>query len=157
MDCYTYLWINLVEIFKFIGQEISNPSVIAALIVTLGVPFFAIRRYSSQQRVSRIQKIYYEESLLALLKHLDMTTNLTTRNHVYFENAINILLDAKRDDATIARLNEIANQIQPPLPDLTSKREFLLILLEKVTLFTNGFLNMIRMLNLLIQLLKQSY
>ncbi|BCA93917.1 hypothetical protein TUM19329_02780 [Legionella antarctica] len=116
---------------NLIWAIISSPIFIAAILA----PIFAIKTYLKQQRVSRIQRIYYEESLLDQLKHLDNAIDLTSKNLAYFENAINLILNDLKVGAvtiaTITSLNEIAKKIEAPTLYQVSKREILIILFKK--------------------------
>ena len=76
---------------------LSSPTFIAAFMASLIAPYSAITTYLKQQRVTRIQRIYYEDSLLNQLKHLDNVINISSRNLSHFENAINLIqIDLRR-------------------------------------------------------------
>lgn len=132
---YNYVAAFLGFIWHFIQPIVSSPTFIAALLASILAPWFAIRTYLKQQRVSRIQRIYYEESLLNQLKHLDDSIDITSKNLAYFENAINLILNNFRmgvvTASTITSLNEIANKIEAPVRYQSSKKEVLIILFQK--------------------------
>lgn len=115
-----------------------------AFIVAILTSIFAIRTYLKQQRVSRIQRIYYEESLVDQLKHLDIAIDLTSKNLAYFENAINLILNDFKVGSvtavTITSLSEIAKKIETPILYQGSKREILIILFKKYGYITNQWL-----------------
>jgi hypothetical protein len=138
MDYCLWAWSHIsqfgISTWYFIQPIFSSPT-FAALVASILAPWFAIRTYLKQQRVSRIQRIYYEESLLSQLKHLDNVINVASRNLSYFENAINLVqIDLRRggiNNETITLLNNIANEMEPPVRYHSSNREILIILFKK--------------------------
>jgi len=108
--------INLIPILTTIG---------AAIIA----PWVGVKTFLNQQRIARVQKIYYEESLLDLQKHLDEAFNITNQNIARFENAINLI--KLNQSSSVVTLNEIANEIKAPLLYQSSKREVLISLFGK--------------------------
>lgn len=134
MDCTWVLsFINglIVYSWSLIKSLIGSPTFIAAFLA----PYFAIRTYLSQQRISRIQRIYYEESLLDLLKHLNNSIDITSFNMALFENGVNLILNDFKVGVvtieTINSLNQIAHQIKVIESYHSSKREILIILFKK--------------------------
>jgi len=138
MDYCIWVWSHIaafwIVIWQFIQPIFSSPFV-AALLASILAPWFAIKTYLKQQRVSRIQRIYYEESLLDQLKHLDNAIDITSKNLAYFENAINFILNDFRMGVvtmpTITLLNDIVNKIKAPIRYHSSKREVLITLFNK--------------------------
>jgi len=119
------------SVWPIIQPILSSPTFIAAFLA----PYFAITVYLRQQRLARIQRIYYEESLLSQLKHMDNVINITSRNLSYYENAINLIqIDLGRGGIapqTIPLLNDIASKIEPPVRYHSADREILIILFKK--------------------------
>ncbi|WP_447531264.1 hypothetical protein, partial [Legionella pneumophila] len=140
MNHCIWLYNHIYAFFIALWTIISSPTVIAAILA----PIFAIRTYLKQQRVSRIQRIYYEESLIDQLKHLDIAIDLTSKNLAYFENAINLILNDFKvgavTAATITSLSEIAKKIEAPIRYQVSKREILIILFKKYGYITHQWL-----------------
>lgn len=110
---------------------LQSPAVIAAIIA----PWAAITTFLRQQRISRVQKIYYEESLFRQLNHLDDAIDITSKNYALFENGMNLIVNDLRggtiSSLTILSLNEIAKQISISTRYRSSKREILVILFKQ--------------------------
>ncbi len=113
---------------------IISPPILAAIIASFLAPIVGIRTFLSQQRVTRIQRIYYEESLLTLIKHLNKTIEITNSNLSCIEHAFNLILDLheKADvSSTIDRINHVAKKITSPIKYQASKTEVLIKLFSK--------------------------
>jgi len=66
----------------------------AALITAI----FAIHKYQSEQRASRLQKVYFEDTLYGQAKILEMMMSQTTKNYMSIESFFNLsinLIDQK--------------------------------------------------------------
>lgn len=104
---------------------LSSPAA-AAIIASLLAPYIGIKAFLSQQRASRIQKLFYEDTILGLIKHLDKASEITNQNLNKIENAFNFILDLheKANPAsTILRINNIVYEITVPMKYGTSMTE----------------------------------
>lgn len=114
---------------------IYDPKIIAAILAAIIAPWTAVKIYLSQQRIARVQKIYYEESLLDQLRYLDDALDITVQNFALFDNVINFIIRASiaptAHDLIINSVNEIANKIVIPPRYQSSKREVLITLFKR--------------------------
>lgn len=122
-------------IYPYLKDFITS-NFFAGICAALITVYCGFKTFLSQQRISRIQKIYYEESLLDQLNHLDDMAKITDQNFALFNNAINLILNDlkinKINSFTMANLNELAKQIMIPPIYQSSKKEIL------ITLFKNN-------------------
>lgn len=123
-----YYWWNFIK-------DIATSPLVAAIVGVLITVWLGLKIFLTQQRISRIQKIYYEESLLNQLNHFDDTIKKTNQNYAFFNNAINSILNDikinKIDLSTVITLNEIATQITIPEKHESFRGEVLIILFKK--------------------------
>lgn len=132
-------WAYLLIIFNLLAPYLkaafSSP-LVAAITTAAVAAYFGIRSFLTQQRISRIQKIYYEESLLDLLKHMDRSLNTTVQSYSTFLTAMNLMSNNINPlnviNPVIAdSLTDLATQIQTAPSYLSSKREVLILLFGK--------------------------
>lgn len=119
-----------ITVWPYIVKFLSSPLFIALLAAWLAA-FLGIKQYMKQQRIARVQKIYYEESLLDQLNHLDASINNANQSYFLFLTAMNILrnnIPNGIDALTRNSLTNLANQITTVPSYLSSKREVLIIL-----------------------------
>lgn len=107
---------------------VTFPSFWTVVAVGLGA-WFTMRVYFKQQRISRVQRIYYEDSLLALLKCLDGAFDTVIENQLHFERAIEIAKNGiNRNEVTSTttkQLYEIVEKMKLPLRTEQSKEGIL--------------------------------
>lgn len=119
----------LAELVKFILPVISSPVFLAAIVA----PFIGFHIFLKQQRLSRIQKLYYEDSLISVLNHLDETIDITSKNITLFENAVNIMRNHLNGvmmpiHDPREQISEITSHITAPIAFRSSKREVIITL-----------------------------
>lgn len=121
-------------------SHILNSNFMQSLVIIISPAFIAwlgVKSYYSQQRINRLQKIYYEDSLVHLLNNIDGAMETTKKNLHLFENAIYLIdhLNSKPFTAgSNVLLEQLANtisNIEIPLLYSGCKIEILLELFGK--------------------------
>jgi hypothetical protein len=101
-------------------------------IAAVGVAaWLGVKSFAKQQRIGRIQKIYFEESLLEQINHIDNAINITSNNYTQLVTAINILFKHQTlmpEPVNIDAVKSILKNIQTPSRWPSSKKEISIIL-----------------------------
>lgn len=105
-----------------------------AAFIAVSTSFFAIYNFYVQQRISRIQKIYYEDSLLDLLKHLDGCIQVFFENYIFFETAIKFIMDENEEhirETAASYVNNLLAQMKNVAQYQSSKKEVVITLFQE--------------------------
>jgi hypothetical protein len=130
----------LIGIWNYCYKLLNSDVFIAAVLATLVAPWLAIKSFMTQRRISILQKIYYEESLLNQLNHLDDAMNISNETFAHFETACNLLnlgstisifsTNSSRG-YTVDSLKAIVNLIETPVMYQPSKIEVVVVLFKQ--------------------------
>lgn len=120
-------------IIVILSWMLGGKTMAATALITVVAPIFAIHNFYVQQRIARVQKIYYEESLLDVLRHVDKLVNGSSQNYNLFIVAMNCLKNDLKSNghispSTIDSISNIAKQISGFPKYLSSSREMLITL-----------------------------
>lgn len=72
------------------GSIINGLFILFTAIVT---SLFAIQKYHSEQRTSRLQKLYFEDTLLGQARSIEEMMSQTTKNMLMLENSFNFMVN----------------------------------------------------------------
>lgn len=101
--------------------------IIAAIIAATIAAYVGIEIFLKKQKMSRVQRVYYEDSLLDILRHFDEAFNITNKNKTKIESILTLI----KLNQSSQTLKKIANEIKTPTKYFSYKRDVLISLFGK--------------------------
>jgi len=144
--CANKAWVEYVKpnlanyvvglIIVLVSGVLGGASMATTALIAVTASIFAIHNFHTQQRAARIQKIYYEGSLLSVLKHLNDSIGISTKNYSHFITAINFINNdiknmKKGSESTIKMLDNLLLQVKNSSVYLSSEREIFITLFKE--------------------------
>lgn len=124
----------IIGLVVIIASCLDGDSKAGTAFIAASTPFFAIYNFYVQQRISRIQKIYYEDSLLNLLKHLDGCMQVFAKNYILFETAIRFIMDENEEhirETAVSYVDNLLAQMENVAQYRSYTKEVLITLLQE--------------------------
>lgn len=92
---------------------------IFAFIIAITTALIAIHKYQYEQRVSRIQKLYFENVFLGQATSIEELMSVTNKNYMLYEYAANLMLNLIKNEAR--NLSFLKEEIKTLIDNVTNR------------------------------------